>query len=332
MSLDDALAFMKAGGIRGRVTNAVMVQHALERGIPVSADAKGRVRLRQDGLSWLFHNGWTNLNVPLAVRCARQKEVASRLLLARGVPAVENAYFGPGDLKRAWAWAEPVLPVVVKPSDKSHGLGVHVEITDRDRFEAAFTSVCEEFGGTLVEIFVRGVEHRVTTVDGEVVAAARRVPAHVVGNGQETIAELVATKNRSRGPRQSPIHKRLQMDDLATAELGKQGLTADSVPTDGRQVFLRATSNISTGGDAVDATDELLREEADVVRRAATAIPGVRLAGFDVMLPRAAQHEEIRIVEVNLAPMISMHHYPWVGRPRNVAVRVLEAMFPRLVR
>ncbi|NED97156.1 hypothetical protein G1H11_17800 [Phytoactinopolyspora alkaliphila] len=271
------------------------------------------------------------MNTRLAVRCSRQKEITSRLLRARGVPAPENTYFHGDDLDRAWAWAEPVLPVVVKPHNGSQGDAVYVNITERAAFDRAFVAVAQRFGGVLIEVFCRGVEHRVTTVDGEIVAVTKRVPAHVVGDGHATVETLVDRKNELRKSSRNRIHKMLTLDDTSVAHLAESGLSPTSVPEAGQQVFLRGTSNISSGGDAMDATDELQPDEAEVVRLATRALPGVRLAGFDVLLPRDDGHDGVCILETNLAPMISMHHFPWHGKPREPAARILDAMFPLTV-
>ncbi|RJN31066.1 hypothetical protein D3250_09340 [Nesterenkonia natronophila] len=100
------------------------------------------------------------------------------------------------------------------------------------------------------------------------------------------------------------------------------------MPADGQKVYLRKTSNLHTGGDAVDATDELSPDEREFVVRAARAIPGLRVAGIDVLLPRRETDEAPAILEVNPFPMISMHHFPAAGRPRDVAGPIVRAMFP----
>lgn len=104
---------------------------------------------------------------------------------------------------------------------------------------------------------------------------------------------------------------------------------AGAVPDPGQVVYLRATSNIHTGGDAVEATDELTTKEAGFVQRAARVFTGLRVGGFDVLLPRGGRGVEPCVLEINATPMISMHHFPSIGRPRDAAGRLVEAMFPR---
>ncbi|WP_166353945.1 hypothetical protein [Phytoactinopolyspora limicola] len=328
MDLSAALEFLRAHNINLGVNNALVAWRALERGIRVQGDAKGRVRMRAYGRTMRFKHGWTNLNPRIVGRCTVNKDVTSRLLRPRGVRAPENAFFGADDIKRAWAWAEPILPVVVKPSNSTKGRLVYVGITDVDDFGAAFASVAEVFGGALVEEFVPGVEHRVTVVGGAVVAATRRVAANVVGDGGSTVGELVAEKNRQRADGSNPIHKYIALDSFADRELTRQGLTLQSVPSAGQRVFLRATTNLHTGGDAVDATDALTPVDIQLVERAARALPGLKLGGFDVLRPPPGDAGEPCVLEVNMSPMLSMHHYPWEGQPREVASRLIDVMYP----
>lgn len=236
--------------------------------------------------------------------------------------------FGPDDTRRAWAWAKPLRPVVVKPHNQNQGQGVHVGLTDRRAFSRAFDEVARAYGSVLVEQFATGTEHRVLVVDGRVVAATLRVPANVEGDGRSTVEQLVEQKNAERKTERGRVHKPLQLDGLAVAQLRRQKLHPGSVPGDGQRVYLRATSNIHTGGDAHDATDDLAPDEVALVERAAAAIPGLGLGGFDVLLPRQPGETDISILEVNPSPMVSMHHFPWVGQPRDAAGAILDTMFP----
>ncbi len=161
-------------------------------------------------------------------------------------------------------------------------------------------------------------------VSGKLVGVARRRPASVQGDGISTIAELVDAKNLDRGP----SHIELKLDDAAILLLQRSGLTIDSVPDSGQRVFLRRASNIHQGGDAVEATDELSSEEIEVAEAVARAIPGLKSFGADILFPRAEGHGTPRVLEVNSNPMISLHHYPFEGQPRDVASAIIDGMFP----
>lgn len=323
-----ARAHIKELGLRGGWTNAVMVDRALARELTVSADGRRRTVLDDGAKSWWFSGGKTNFNHSLAVRCTRQKEVTNSLLRSAGLKAPENAVFGAADGERAWGWAEAILPVVVKPSNGIHGEHVHVEISDREEFLDAFTQVSDVYGRVLVEEFVAGVEHRVLVVGKKVFAVIRREPAHVVGDGVAEVRSLIKEKSDSRRATGNPLHGELKVDELVARELRRQNLSLDSVPGEGRRVNLRATSNTHFGGDAVDATEDLLPEEVEYVERAMRVFSGLRFAGFDVLLPRDGQGDGPCIVEINANPAISLHHFPIRGEVRDAAGRLLDLMFP----
>lgn len=315
---------MRERGIRGGWGNALIVHAALDRALIVAGTPGGRVKISNGaGKSFYWRNGASNINHRLTRKIVPQKEATSRVLRAAGVSAGNNVVFGADELERAWAWAQFGLPVVVKPYNASQGRGVHVGIATYEEFGAAFESVASNFGDVLVEELISGVEHRVLIVDNALIAATRRIPANVTGDGSSTVTDLIDQKNKERGV----VHKNISVDATVESVLRESGLTLDSKPLEGQLVFLRKTSNLHTGGDAVDATDELSYEEKRFVEGAAHAIPGLRVAGFDVLLPRPGQEGAPTILEVNPSPMISMHHFPADGRPRDVAGAVVDAMF-----
>ncbi|WP_166429942.1 ATP-grasp domain-containing protein [Nesterenkonia sphaerica] len=315
--------------IKGGLTTTLLANRAMARGIPISADAKRRLSLKVGKRRIWFDGARSNLNDLLARRCTRYKDVTSRLLRHHGVRAPENVAFSHDQLSQAWSWAECQLPVVVKPPDEGMGTSVHVNITEFADFEKAFEDVAAQSEFVLVERFVEGVEHRVLLVYGKVAAAARRVPANVIGDGTSTITELVEEKNRLRTESQNPVHYQIPVDDVVRKELQKQQLSLDSVPAQGQKVWLRPNSNVHSGGDGVDATDELTAEEIEMAAAVAKAIPGLRVAGIDMLLPREGNGDQPYVLEVNSSAMITGHHYPWVGQARDAAGMLLDGMFPR---
>lgn len=309
-------------------TNIVLVAEALERNLEVKSTPSGRsIEVRHQGRSRYWKGGTNNHNTRLAKQIVHFKDVCNRHLRNHGVNAPENAVFGSPEVERAWNWAHPLAELVVKPHNGIQGRNVHVGIETYDEFETAFNNVARSRGRVLVEQFRAGIEHRCLVVDNAVVAVTARRPASILGDGQSTIAELVGSKNENRGR----IHTQLELGATELQVLNKSEYQPQSVPPEGERVYLRLTSNIHTGGDALDATDELAPEEQEMIERAARSIPGLRIAGFDVLLPREDQEEDARasILEINANPMISMHHFPWEGTPRDVAGAVLDSMFPK---
>lgn len=325
MYYSEAAEHLRSIGVSVTWTNRVFAGEALKRGLQIEKGQNRRIIVRDGaGRSYTWRGGFTNFNSPLSDRVTRHKDVCSRILSAYGVAATENAAFAKDEPERAWQWARSLGALVVKPVDGTHGADVHVGITEKDRFLEAFDDVARH-GRVLVEKFYRGVEHRCLVVNGKLVAATRRRPASILGDGAATVHELVEAKNQDR----YPIHSRIALDTEALALLVEQGLTVDSVPHRGQRAYLRRTSNIHQGGDAIDATEDLTPDEVDLVERAARALPGARLLGMDVLLPRDPEDTEARILEINSGPMITMHHYPWEGTPRNAAAAILDAMFPQ---
>ena len=214
-SIERARRYMHDRKMRANVTSAVVVAEALNRKIEIRANRRGYPVLSHGSRSYYFSGGSTDFNSVLAKKCARYKEITSRLLRANGLPAPESAYFAPGDLRRAWQWAKSVRPVVVKPSNSTRGKCVHVRITRRSESTSAFSAAANAFGGVLVEPFCPGTEHRVLFVNCKVIALTKRVPANVTGDGRATVAELIDKKNGQRSI--DPIHKSLSLDELANS-------------------------------------------------------------------------------------------------------------------
>lgn len=305
--------------------NGLIVQAALERGLNVKRHGKGIALDAGGAQRFTWARAFTNFNVPLARRVADNKEVASRLLSAYGVTSTDNAVFTPDEAERAWQWAKDFPQIVVKPTDSLRGQGVHLGIDNREDFFKAFASVSERRSKrVLVEQFYRGAERRCLTVDGKFVAATNRRPASVVGDGTSTISDLVAEKNIDR-----PLaHYPLVVDEDTVQYLAEQGFSPESVPDSGVRVNIARGIQLGRGGDAVDATEELTEEEIEFVEKAARALPGGRLIGMDVLFSRSPGDDPSRILELNSNPLISMHHFPLEGEPRDVAGAIVDAMFP----
>lgn len=304
----------------------LMVKECLDRGIEVGLAKNGRAILMREGTrqyTWLGGN--TTFNAFLARRVAKYKSVTSRIMRAAGLPFPENAVFRPDEVRAAWDWAQAVLPVVVKPDDGNQGRSVYVGIDEAEDFDAAFTAVSQGQDDVLIEKMLPGTEHRCLVVNDRLVAVTRRRAASVLGDGASSIADLIESKNRSRGP----IHLPIELGEIERNSLQRAGLTLETVPSSGERVYLRRNSNIHTGGDAIDATGTLSQDEVELIESVSRRVPGLRLAGFDVLLPRGVGETGVSFIEINANPMISMHHFPWEGESRDVAGAIVDAMFPQ---
>ena len=184
----------------------------------------------------------------------------------------------------------------------------------------------------IVESFLEGDDHRLLVVNGELVAATRRTPGHVVGDGEHTIVQLIEIVNQDprRGVGHEKVLTRLELDAQAEKMLERAGLTAQSVPERGRVVYLRSTANLSTGGTATDVTDIIHPDNRDMAVRAIRAI-GLDVGGVDFLSTNIAESYRTiggGICEVNAAPGFRMHVAPSEGTPRDVAAPVIDMLFP----
>lgn len=321
--------FKELEGIKLCSTNRLVIEEALARGVNFERPRRRRIILSYGKKRYVVKRGIVahSYNSRLARKCTNLKEVTSRLLRSKGYPAPENIVFKVNELERAWQWAKPVLPVVVKPNNGIQGKHVYVKINDYDEFKYAFDQIANEYDEVLIEQFCEGEEYRFAFVKNEIVAVAKRIPANVIGDGISTIEQLVEAKNKERKESGNPVHKRIKINDEVLRLLKMSGRDLDTIPEKGERVYLRRNSNIATGGDAIDVTDEIDDEIKELVRKATMSIPGLRVAGLDVIID---ENKNISIIEINPYAMFSMHHYPWEGKPRNVAKKFIEAMFPDL--
>jgi cyanophycin synthetase len=268
----------------------------------------------------------------IAVEIASDKEETNRILGELGLPVPKQMLArSPEGAERA---AERLgYPVVVKPLDANHGRGVSLDLKTGAEVRAAFEKAREHARTAVVENFITGFDHRMLVVNGELIAVAKRVPGHVVGDGERTIEQLVAVVNSDprRGIGHEKVLTRLELDAQAETMMAKKGVTKDTVLPRGELLFLRGTGNLSTGGTAIDLTDVVHPDNRDMAVRAAKAI-GLDVCGVDFITPDISQsYRDIGggICELNAAPGFRMHVAPTEGTPRDVAGPVMDMLFPR---
>ena len=269
----------------------------------------------------------------IGVEIAGDKSETSRLLNDLGLPVPQQMIVY--SAKEAMRAARRIgFPVVVKPLDGNHGRGVSINLMSEDAVAVAHAEAYAQgkSSGVIVESFITGFDHRMLVVNGALVAAAKRVPGHVVGDGKLTIAQLVEEVNKDprRGIGHQKVLTNLELDAQAERLMADAGLTADSVLEDGRLFYLRSTANLSTGGTAIDVTDIVHPDNKDMAERAVVAV-GLDVGGVDFLIDDITKsYEDIggAIVEVNAAPGFRMHVAPSEGQPRDVAGKVMEMLFP----
>ena len=268
----------------------------------------------------------------LGVELACDKESTKRILANAGVPVPQGTVISYLDELEDAIAAVGGYPIVIKPLDGNHGRGISIDIKTWEEAEAAYDAARDVSRAVIVERYYSGRDHRVLVVDGKVVAVAERVPAHVVGDGVSTIEQLIETTNQdpNRGEGHDNVLTKIQLDRSSYSLLERQGYNLETVLPQGEICYLRATANLSTGGIAVDRTDDIHPENIWLAQRVAKII-GLDITGIDIVTPdisRPLREVGGVIVEVNAAPGFRMHLCPSVGIPRNVAGAVLEMLFP----
>ncbi|AFZ29810.1 cyanophycin synthetase [Gloeocapsa sp. PCC 7428] len=316
----------------GPSTDAI-VQEAEARGIPwMSLGTRFLIQLGYGVHQKRIQATMTARTGILGVELACDKEGTKRILANSGVPVPRGTVISYFDELETAIEEVGGYPIVIKPLDGNHGRGITIDIRNWEEAEAAYDAARDVSRSVIVERFYTGRDHRVLVVDGKVVAVAERVPAHVIGDGVSTIEELIDQTNRdpNRGEGHDNVLTRIELDRTSYQLLERQGYTLDTVLPQDEICYLRATANLSTGGIAVDRTDDIHPENVWLAQRVAQII-GLDIAGIDIVtqdITRPLREVDGVIVEVNAAPGFRMHVSPSRGIPRNVAGAVLDMLFP----
>ncbi|HEX8658927.1 MAG TPA: cyanophycin synthetase [Hymenobacter sp.] len=224
------------------------------------------------------------------------------------------------------------FPIVTKPLDGNHGKGATIRIMNWEEAAAGLKAAQEYSRAVIVEQFIEGFDFRLLVVNGKLIAAAKRTPAAVTGDGSSTIQQLIDEINKDprRGVGHEKVLTAIKADKHTTDILKSKGLTLESVLPAGETMYLKSTANISTGGTASDVTDQMHPYNVLLAERVA-GIVGLDICGIDLMAHDIAvplNESRGAVIEVNAAPGFRMHISPAEGLPRNVAAPVVDMLFP----
>ncbi|MGQ5523859.1 cyanophycin synthetase [Chitinimonas sp. PSY-7] len=331
--LADALARLRELDEDERLgpSTGAIVDAAVARGIPIRRLTQGSmVQFGWGSKQRRIQAAEIDRTGAIAEAIAQDKELTKTLLHAAGVPVPLGRPVR--DAEDAWVAATEIgLPVVVKPQDGNQGKGVTVNIVTRNHLEIAYKSAREFRDDIMVERYLPGHDFRLLVVGDKLVAAARRDPPQVIGDGVHTVRQLVDQVNTDprRGEGHSTSLTKIRFDDIALARLAVQGLSADSVPAKGQRVVLRNNANLSTGGSATDVTDDVHPEVAARAVAAAKMV-GLDICGVDMVCDSVLKPLEEQgggIVEVNAAPGLRMHLSPSYGKGRAVGEAIVTELF-----
>jgi cyanophycin synthetase len=310
-----------------------LVREAEVRAIPwIALEARHLLQFGYGKYQKRVQAALTSYSNVLGVELAGDKESTKKILEAAGVPVPHGTvvYF----LNELESAIDRLggYPIVIKPLNGNHGRGISLNIQSWEQAETAYDAARKVSPAVIVEHYHQGRDHRILVVNHKVVAVAERVPAHVVGNGQDTIEALIHLENSDprRGQGHDNLLTHIQLDCIADGMIRSQEFTPDTVLSSGEVCYLRATANLSTGGIAIDRTDEIHPETLWLAERVSRIID-LDIAGIDVITPdisKPLQEADGVIVEVNAAPGLRMHLAPSQGVARNVARPIMEMLFP----
>ena len=309
-----------------------IVEEAVARDIPwIRLGTNSLVQLGYGVNQMRFQATITCKTSNIAVDIACNKEETKRLLSLASIP-VANGGICTDEEDLATVINKIGYPIVLKPLDGNHGKGASINVKTWEDAVAGLAYAKNYSRRIIVEKFITGFDFRVLIIDNKLVAAAKREPAHVKGDGKNTIQQLIEITNQDpkRGYGHENVLTQIDVDRDTTDLLEKLNYTLETVPKAGETVYLKSTANLSTGGTSVDVTDMMHPENIFICERISRVI-GLDICGVDIMAENLTQPLKENggcILEVNAAPGFRMHLAPSEGLPRNVAAPVIDMLYP----
>lgn len=313
-------------------STASIVEEAERRGIPwTRLGRNSAIQLGYGANQARFQATMTYKTSSIAVDTACDKEKTKIVLESAGIPVPAGDICE--EIQEVYDAAEKLgFPLVIKPVDGNQGKGATINITSREGLQHAFDFASGYSSEVIVERYIAGSDYRVLVIDNKFVAAARRVPAQVTGDGIHTIQQLIDILNQDvrRGDGHAKELSKVMVDTDTHCQLAKLGYSLDSIPADGESVCLKSTANLSTGGSSTDVTALVHPENIKLAEQVARII-GLDICGIDIMattLQTPLRQNGGAVIEVNAAPGFRMHLAPSEGQARNVAAPVIDMLFP----
>ena len=313
-------------------STASIVDEAVARNIPfIRLNSSSLVQLGYGKNQVRFRATMTDKTSSIAVDLAGNKDETKRILTEQAIPVAKGSTISSLiDLDEV---LEKIgFPLVFKPLNGNHGKGATINVKKREEAVEAFAYAQKYSHRVIAERFITGHDFRVLVIDNRMVAAAQRVPAHIVGDGENTIQFLIDKENSDprRGYGHENVLTEITVDRDTLDLLDKKGYTLESIPNPKEKVYLKSTANLSTGGTSIDVTDLVHPQNVFMCERIARVI-GLDICGIDIMaknLTELLTENGGVVLEVNAAPGFRMHLAPSEGLPRNVAAPVIDMLYP----
>ncbi|HEM8457792.1 TPA: bifunctional glutamate--cysteine ligase GshA/glutathione synthetase GshB [Enterococcus faecium] len=333
--------YQLAGFCEMELSTQIFMFDAIQKGVQVKVldESDQFLRLQfQDHVEYVKNANMTSKDSYIVPLIMENKTVTKKVLKEAGFRVPGGAEFSSMEeaVKAYPRFAEQAF--VIKPKSTNYGLGITIfkEGASLEDYQAGLAIAFREDSSVLVEEFMPGTEYRFFVIDGEVQAIMLRVPANVIGDSIRTVKELVEEKNSDplRGTNHRAPLELIQLGELEQLMLKEQGLTIESVPQANQIVYLRENSNISTGGDSIDMTDEFSEAYKKIAVSAVEAL-GAKISGIDLIIPDkeidpTTDKKAYGIIEANFNPAMHMHVYPFAGKGRRLTMNVLKLLYPEV--
>lgn len=289
--------------------------------------------LRSNQKTHYFFRSRGDLVANKTVRICQNKEKTKNLLEKGNVPIPLGKEFDIKNEEDIISYAESIgYPVVLKPLNGSMGKGVYMDINNKEQLADAIENARTTYRYTnyLLEKFYPGKEYRVYVVGDKVIGATNRIPANIIGDGRSTIEELIEVKNKERKENPYLAPKPIKIDYEVENSLKKTGYKLDSIPQKNETVFLREKSNLSAGGEPIEATDELTEEVQQIAVNALKALPSIPHAGVDIIVNPEDPNKGV-VLEINATAEIGFHSFPLKGEAKDVPGAIIDYYFPETI-
>ena len=315
------------------LSTQILMKESIKRGITVNVVDRSENFIshkKDEKIEYVKQATKTSKDTYVSVLIMENKTVTKKVLAEKGVKVPKGEEFNNIEDAKIKARNYINKPIVIKPKSTNFGIGINIfpEGTNLEDIIHAFEIAFKNDNTVLIEEFIKGKEYRFLVINDEVVGILHRVPANVIGDGEKSIKELVEVKNEDplRGKGYVTPLEKIRLEENAELFLKQQGKNFDYVPKKDEIVYLRENSNISTGGDSVDYTDDIPQKFKDIAVNAAKAA-GAKICGVDMMLEDYKdENTSYAIIELNFNPAIHIHSYPYKGKERKIATHVLKLL------
>ncbi|WP_419175112.1 bifunctional glutamate--cysteine ligase GshA/glutathione synthetase GshB [Desulfosediminicola sp.] len=317
------------------LSTQLIMREAILRGIEIEVMDRQEnfIKLAQgDHIEYVMQATRTSLDNYVSILLMENKVMTKKVLDRAGIRTPEGEEYQRGNDAQSDFELFKDKAIVIKPKSTNFGLGISIikENNDEKIFRRAIEFAFAEDRTILIEEFIKGKEYRFFIINDQVVGILHRVPANVTGDGKSTIRGLVERKNQDplRGKGYTTPLEKIATGEAEEIFLQAQGLNFESIPDAGKKVFLRENSNISTGGDSLDFTEDIHETYKEIAIKAAQALK-VRITGLDMMIldiTQEARQENYAIIEMNFNPAIHIHCHPYQGKNRRLDAKILDAL------